>query len=112
MDVQIVKSSLKVLSDAVTVPYQNTVLESINDHCLRMAVMEGEYRWHYHQHTDEIFIVLEGTLRIEMKEQETQFLHPGDFIKIPAGIVHKTSAVGRTVNLCFERTGDDTVFID
>ena len=77
-----------------------------------MAIMEGEYKWHYHNNTDELFIVLEGQLKIEIKDQDTVFLQPGEFIKIPAKTIHKTSAVGRTVNLTFEKNGDDTIFVE
>jgi mannose-6-phosphate isomerase-like protein (cupin superfamily) len=93
-------------------PYNNFIVDVINDHCLRMAVMQGEYRWHYHKHTDELFIVLEGELKIEIKDCDTVFLQPGEFIKIPAQTIHKTSAATRTVNLTFETNADDTVFTD
>jgi mannose-6-phosphate isomerase-like protein (cupin superfamily) len=93
-------------------PYNNFIVDVINDHCLRMAIMEGEYRWHYHKHTDELFMVLEGELKIEIKERDAVFLKRGEFIKIPAGIIHKTSAATRTVNLTLEKNADDTVFTD
>lgn len=108
----LVKKSFKEISDKVDKAYDNFILENINDHCLRIAVMQGEYRWHYHNDTDELFVVLEGELKIEIKNNETVFVKPGEFIKIPSGIVHKTSAAGRTVNLCFEKNADDTVFVD
>jgi mannose-6-phosphate isomerase-like protein (cupin superfamily) len=111
MSQQITKRSFKKISDGVTDAYNNTLLEQINDHGLRMAVMEGEYKWHYHANTDELFVVLEGELKIEIKDSETLFLKPGEFVKIPAKTVHKTSAIGRTVNLCFEKDGEDTVFV-
>jgi len=38
-----------------------------------MAVMIGEYRWHYHKDTDEFFVVLEGALKIEIKDNEPVF---------------------------------------
>ena len=108
----IIKRNLKNISDAVDQTYDNFILESVNDHCLRIAVMEEEYKWHYHENTDELFLVLEGELKIEIKTQDTVFLKPGDFIKIPLKTIHKTSAVTRTVNLCFERNADDTIFVD
>ena len=98
-------------SDVVHKPYANFILETINDHCLHMAVMEGAYPWHYHERTDELFIVLEGALKIDIQGQEPVILQPGDFIRIPAKTIHRTSALCRTVNLTFERAGDDTVFI-
>lgn len=57
-------------------------------------------------------MVLEAELKIEIKDSDTVFLQPGEFIKIPAGTVHKTSAATRTVNLTFEKNAEDTVFAD
>ncbi len=110
--VALVKHTFKSISDKVDKVYDNFILETINDHCLRIAVMQEAYRWHYHNHTDELFIVLEGELKIEIRDQDTVFLRPGEFIKIPAGVIHKTSAATRTVNLCFEKRGEDTIFVD
>lgn len=106
------KRSFKEISDKVDKAYDNFILENVNDHCLRIAIFKGEYRWHYHNNTDELFIVLEGGLKIEIKDNETLFLKPGDFITIPAKTIHKTSAIGRTVNLSFEKSRDDTTFVD
>jgi len=108
----LVERSFKEISDKVDKVYDNFILETVNDHCLRIAVMEEEYRWHYHNNTDELFIVLEGELKIEIKDNDVVFLKPGEFIKIPAKTIHKTSAATRTVNLCFERNGEDTVFVE
>jgi len=107
-----IKRSFKEISDKAGKPYDNFVLETVNNHCVRMAVMEGEYKWHYHDNTDELFVVLEGELKIEIKDQDTVFLKPGEFIKIPSKTIHKTSAVGRTVNLTFEKNADDTIFVE
>ena len=106
------QKNLKEISDSVDKPYDNFLLETINDHCLRIAVMQSEYRWHYHSETDELFVVLEGELKIEIKDNDPVFLGPGQFIKIPAKTVHKTSAATRTVNICFEKNQEDTVFVD
>src|SRR5450432_1194647 len=106
------KNSFKEISGRVKKAYDNFIVETVNDHCIRMAVMQGEYRWHYHDNTDELFMVLEGELKIEIKQKDTVFLKPGEFIKIPAKTIHKTSAAVRTVNLTFEKNADDTVFVD
>lgn len=109
---QSVVKSFTEISNKVDKAYENFVLENVNDHCLRIAVMQGEYRWHYHNDTDELFVVVEGELKIEIKDKDAVFLKPGEFIKIPSKTIHKTSAAGRTVNLCFEKTTDDTIFVD
>lgn len=108
----LVKQSFKEISNKVDKAYHNFILENVNDHCLRIAVMQDEQRWHYHKNTDELFVVLEGELKIEIKDNDTVFLKQGEFIKIPTNTIHKTSAVSRTVNLCFEKNADDTIFVD
>jgi mannose-6-phosphate isomerase-like protein (cupin superfamily) len=106
------KRNFKEISDKVDKAYDNFILENVNDHCLRIAVFQGEYKWHYHNNTEELFVVLEGELKIEIKDSETILLQTGDFIKIPAKTVHRTSAAVRTVNLCFEKIAEDTIFTD
>lgn len=106
------KRSFKNISDKVDKTYHNVVLENVNDHCLRIAIFQEEYKWHYHNDTDELFIVLEGELKIEIKDSETVYLNPGEFIKIPAKTIHRTSAAVRTVNLCFEKSKEDTIFVN
>jgi len=106
------KKNFKEISDRVDRSYDNFILENVNDHCLRMAVMQGEYRWHYHNNTDELFVVLEGELKIEIKDNDTVFLKPGEYMTIPSKTIHKTSAATRTVNLTFEKNADDTIFVD
>ena len=108
----LVRKKFKEISDRVDRSYDNFILENVNDHCLRIAVMSGEYGWHYHENTDELFVVLEGELKIEIRNKDTVFLKPGEFIKIPSKTIHKTSAATRTVNLTFEKNADDTIFVD
>jgi mannose-6-phosphate isomerase-like protein (cupin superfamily) len=96
----------------VTDEYRNVVLSRVNTSCVRLAVFEGEYRWHHHPHSDELFLVVEGRLEIDLATGRTLVLAPWQSVVIPAATVHRTRAVGRTVNLTFEALGADTVFVD
>jgi len=97
---------------AVTESYRNDVLSNINNDCLRLAVFEGEYRWHCHPDSDELFLVVDGTLQIDLAGQSTLELTRWQYVVVPAGTVHRTRAIGRTVNLTYERQGARTVFVD
>jgi mannose-6-phosphate isomerase-like protein (cupin superfamily) len=97
---------------AVTEQYRNLVLNRVNDHCIRLAVFDEVYRWHYHPTSDELFIVVSGCLAIDLKDDRELKLHPWQCVTIPAMTIHRTRALGRTVNLCFERLGAETVFIE
>ena len=97
---------------AVTEPYRNMVLNRVNQSCLRLAVFEGDYRWHRHPTSDELFIVLEGELVIELEGARSLRLGPLQAASVPAGTLHRTRGVGRTVNLCFEDLAAKTEFVD
>jgi mannose-6-phosphate isomerase-like protein (cupin superfamily) len=91
--------------------YRNVVLNRINGGCLRLAVMTGEYPWHSHPHSDELFLVVQGRLTIELWDGRSLSLEPWQAVTIPAGTVHRTRAEVRTVNLCFEELAAETVLL-
>ncbi len=95
---------------AVRGDYRNQVLSRVNTSCLRLAVMSGEYPWHRHPDSDELFLIVEGRLEIDLAGGLTLCLDPWQSVVIPAGTVHRTRAKGRAVNLTFEHVGTATVF--
>ena len=103
---------LKEEGAKVADPYRNMVINRVNGSCLRLAVFDGAYRWHYHPTSDELFIVVEGCLAIDLAGGRELRLHPWESVTIPAKTVHRTRAIGRTVNLCFEEVGAETVFVE
>ncbi len=96
----------------VTEPYRNMVINRVNDSCLRLAVFNEAYRWHYHPASDELFVVVDGCLAIDLADNRELLLRPWQCVTIPAMTRHRTRAVGRTVNLCFEKLGAETIFLD
>jgi len=97
---------------AVTEPYRNQVLLDVNADCMRLAVFEGEYRWHKHPDSDELFLVVAGTLQIDLADGDRLELTEWQSVVIPAGTVHRTRAIGRTVNLTCEKRRAQTVFVE
>src|SRR5215467_1314875 len=75
--------NLKRESDAVEQVYKNFVVLNVNNHAIRMAVMEGEFRWHKHPHSDECFLVMEGELEIDIAKDKTYHLKVGDAFSLP-----------------------------
>ena len=103
---------IRAEQSAVTESYRNEVLVDINSDCLRLAVFEGEYRWHQHPDSDEWFLVVAGTLQIDLADGPRLELGEWQSVVIPAGTVHRTRAIGRTVNLTCEKIRARTVFVD
>jgi len=97
---------------SVTDSYKNQVLLNVNAECMRLSVFEGQYRWHQHPDSDELFLVVAGELRIEFQGGAQHTLTEWQSIVVPAGTVHRTRAVGRTVNITYERQNAQTVFVE
>jgi mannose-6-phosphate isomerase-like protein (cupin superfamily) len=91
----------KQLADACEFKWYNQTLCKVNDSVVRMAVIEGEYHWHKHDHDDEFFYCLEGALHVDL-EDKTFTLKPRQGMVVPRGIVHRTRADTRTVILMVE----------
>lgn len=83
--------------------YTNFVVSEVNDHVLRMAVIDGEFHWHKHETCDELFLVLEGELFIDFEQEPTVSVKRGEVFLVPANTMHRTRSNERTVNLCFEK---------
>ena len=103
---------IRAQAAAVTESYRNQVLVDVNNDCMRLSVFEGEYRWHQHPDSDELFMVVAGTLQIDLADGARMELTEWQSAVIPAGTVHRTRAIGRTVNITFEKAGAQTVFVE
>ncbi|DAC43896.1 MAG TPA: cupin domain-containing protein, partial [Candidatus Thalassarchaeaceae archaeon] len=64
------------------------VIAEMNDYQFKLVKIEGEFVWHNHTDTDEAFIVLQGSMFIEM-ESETVHLNEGEMYVVPKGVDHK-----------------------
>ena len=62
------------LTRAITASYANFTVATVNDHVVRVSVMTQPYYWHYHPNSDETFLVLEGSLVIELETETIELL--------------------------------------
>jgi mannose-6-phosphate isomerase-like protein (cupin superfamily) len=88
------------------------IVTSVNDYDVRVAKVEGDHLWHTHDHTDEFFLVLEGELRISLREsagERTVTLPKGSLFTVPRGTEHRPSSPTGASILMFEPTGTLTV---
>lgn len=68
------------------------IVGRVNDHYVKVARAHGDFVWHAHEHEDEMFLVLRGTLLIEVEGQEQVTLNAGDMFVVPKGVRHKPLA--------------------
>ena len=67
------------------------IVGELNDYQIKLAKLEGEFVWHQHQDTDELFVCVDGELLIEFRDGSVT-LGPGELFVVPKGIEHKPSA--------------------
>lgn len=63
------------------------VIAELNDVQFKLARLEGEFVWHRHDHTDEAFYVVQGTLRMQFRDGEVE-IPAGSLYVVPKGIEH------------------------
>ncbi|MEU8495602.1 cupin domain-containing protein [Streptomyces lavendulae] len=88
------------------------IVTRVNDYDVRIAKVAGEHLWHVHDDTDEFFLVLEGELRISLREsagERTVLLPRGSVFTVPRGTEHRPHAPSGAAILLFEPTGTPTV---
>ncbi|MCZ6816553.1 MAG: cupin domain-containing protein [Planctomycetota bacterium] len=67
------------------------VVGELNGQYVKVVKFKGEYVWHRHADEDELFLVLRGRIRIELRDR-TVTLEEGEFFIVPRGVEHKPAA--------------------
>jgi mannose-6-phosphate isomerase-like protein (cupin superfamily) len=67
------------------------IIAQMNDYHFKIARIEGEFVWHDHPETDEVFIVLKGELKIQFRDGNV-VLNEGEMFVVPKGAEHKPVA--------------------
>lgn len=67
------------------------VIAELNDYQIKVVKLEGEFVWHSHEDTDELFLCVEGQLKIELRDCVVT-LNPGELYVVPQGVEHKPVA--------------------
>jgi len=77
------------------------VIAELNGQLVKLVKIEGEFVWHHHDDEDELFLVVEGRLRMELRDRTVE-LAPGELIVVPRGVEHRPVADPGTSILLFE----------
>ena len=75
-----------------------------NNNDIMVAKLDGPFHWHKHEDTDDFFLVLKGTLDIELRDR-TVTLNSGEVFVVPKGVDHRPIARGEVHILLIEPTG-------
>jgi mannose-6-phosphate isomerase-like protein (cupin superfamily) len=88
------KGSVLHLGDKLALIHEQwspRVVGEFNENQLKLTKLQGEFVWHAHHDTDEVFLVLGGEMEIEFRDR-TETLRAGDLLVVPQGVEHRPRA--------------------
>lgn len=85
--------------------WQPRTVAEFNGHDVMVVKARGEFVWHRHDDTDDLFIVLRGRLTIELENDERVTLGPGELFVVPRGVHHRPVADDEVHLLIMEASG-------
>ena len=102
--------SPQLIAASLTELWSPRVIAEVDDAYIKVARVQGSLAWHSHENEDELFLVLKGRLRIEMKANTVE-LGEGEMFVVPKGVSHNPVAEQECHLLLIERkstlhTGD------
>jgi mannose-6-phosphate isomerase-like protein (cupin superfamily) len=89
---------------AIAEHWQPHRLTSVNDYDVKVVKLQGEFVWHTHPDTDELFMVVSGQLTIQLRDRDV-VLHPHDVFVVPRGVEHCPKATDEVQAILFEPKG-------
>jgi mannose-6-phosphate isomerase-like protein (cupin superfamily) len=84
--------------------FQPRTVAQFNDNDVMVTKLEGPFIWHKHDDTDDFFLVLRGSLDIELRDRVVK-LGPGELFVVPKGVEHRPVAREEVHVLLIEPTG-------
>lgn len=95
MEAVLEKVNLAQKFSLFTEHYSPKIVGEINDAYVKVVKLQGDFMWHHHDNEDELFFVVKGELRMQVRENGAEreiVIRPGEFIIIPRGVEHLPSA--------------------
>ncbi len=81
------------------------IVARYNGNEVRLVKVLGDFTWHSHADTDELFLVVAGDLQMEFRDRTAQ-LGPGEMIVVPRGVEHRPRAERECLLLVLDREGE------
>jgi mannose-6-phosphate isomerase-like protein (cupin superfamily) len=80
------------------------VIARLNEYDIKLVRLDGEFVWHTHEDTDELFLVIDGELRIQLRDGDVT-VGPGQLFVVPRGVEHCPVADGEVRAMLIEPAG-------
>lgn len=85
------KANLPEKLESFSEQWSPKIVATYNNNDVCVVRVEGEFVWHKHDDTDDLFLVLDGQLEIELRDRVVE-LSPGDLFVVPKGVEHRPCA--------------------
>jgi mannose-6-phosphate isomerase-like protein (cupin superfamily) len=97
--------------ELITEHWRPGIVGTYNENKIVVVKVLGEFEWHSHAETDDLFLVVSGRLQIDLRDRTVE-LGPGELFVVPRGVEHRPRADVETAVLLIEplwtrNTGDD-----
>ena len=80
------------------------VIAEMNDYQFKLAKIKGDFTWHDHKDTDEVFVVMSGEMEIEFRDGKVK-ISEGEMYVVKKGAEHKPYAENECEILIIEPRG-------
>ena len=80
------------------------IIAQMNDYHFKLVKFQGDFVWHVHDDTDEVFIIIDGKMSIEFRDGKVD-LKAGEMFVVPKGVEHKPLAENECKIMLVERAG-------
>ena len=77
------------------------IVGEVNDSYVKIVKFKNEFVWHHHENEDEMFLVLQGRMRMKFRDRDV-IVSPGEFIIVPKGVEHMPVAEEEVHVMLFE----------
>lgn len=84
--------------------WQPKIVGELNDYHIKLVKFQGDFVWHKHDDTNEMFMVIDGSFTMKLRDGDI-LIEQGEFIIIPQGIEHCPSAEHEVQVMLFEKAG-------
>jgi len=85
-------------------PWSPRIVAHYNDNKIFLAKAKGDFVWHSHPETDDLFLVLDGHLTIQLRDRDVE-LGPGELFVVPRGVEHRPRSEAGASILLIEPEG-------
>jgi mannose-6-phosphate isomerase-like protein (cupin superfamily) len=102
------KVSLKAKLGEFSEHWSPKVVGELNGQHVKLVKFQGEFVWHHHEAEDELFLVIDGSFRMDYREngvERSMDIHEGEFVIMPRGVEHRPVATREVQVMLFEPAG-------